>query len=430
MSPNQHLANHPIDQEEVMAYLDGELPVEQATAIAAHLGNCSDCQRLAAELRQVSEALMSWEIEPVSDQINPAIGAALDRSETKEIQPHKIRPRFTPFRRVKLWAWGVPIASLAVLLLFIGVAPRSFSHRAAPVSQMRTFSAAESLTSENKAISGPGVSADSNGMFHGLGDHATNSPVVDQRSIVASPSSPPQGFVATRPPAPMIARTADITLTASDFTKTRAALDDLLRRRQGYMGQLNVNTPTDGSRSLTATLRVPADQLDPALADLRALGRVQSESQSGEEVSAQYVDLEARLQNARNTEQRLTALLSQRTGTLSDVLEVETEASRVRGEIEAMEAEKKLLDTRITFATLNVTISEEFKAQIKMVPDSMGSRFRNAAIDGYQSAVSGLIAFLLFLISAGPSLLLWTAIVFVPIWLLWKRWRRKRAKAA
>ncbi len=228
----------------------------------------------------------------------------------------------------------------------------------------------------------------------------------------------------------MIARTADITITASDFAKTRAALDDLLRRRQGYMGQLNVYTPTEGVRSLTATLRVPADQLDPALADLRTLGRVQSESQSGEEVSAQYVDLEARLQNARNTEQRLTALLSQRTGKLSDVLAVETEASRVRGEIESMEAEKKLLDTRITFATLNVTISEEFKAQIKMVPDSMGSRFRNAAIDGYQSAVNGLIAFLLFLISAGPSLLLWTAIVFIPVWLVWKRWRRKRAKAA
>ena len=228
----------------------------------------------------------------------------------------------------------------------------------------------------------------------------------------------------------MIARTADITLTARDFAKTRTALDDLLRRRQGYMGQLNVNTPTEGSRSLTATLRVPADLLDPALADLRTLGRVQSESQSGEEVSAQYVDLEARLQNARNTEQRLTALLSQRTGKLSDVLAVETESSRVRGEIESMEAEKKLLDTRITFATINVTISEEFKAQIKMVPDSMGSRFRNAAIDGYQSAVSGLIAFLLFLISAGPSLLLWTTIVFFPIWLVWKRWRRKRTKAA
>ena len=127
MSPNQHLAQHPIEQEEVMAYLDGELPVEQATAVAAHLGNCSDCQRIAADLKHVSEALMSWEIEPVSEQISPAIATALDRSETKEVQPHKIRPRISPFRRVKLWVLGVPIAGL-VALLVITTIPR-LAHR-------------------------------------------------------------------------------------------------------------------------------------------------------------------------------------------------------------------------------------------------------------------------------------------------------------
>ena len=400
-----------------MAYLDGELPVEQATSIAVHLGNCSDCQKLATDLKRVSAALMSWEIEPISDQITPTVAAALDRSETKEVQPHKFWSRFSPFRKILLWVFGVPITGL-VALLVVWITLSSKSHRqfelASPKVDRYLGGGLESLAPEDRVSPAPVAKMESKAKT--------------LAEVSTSPS--PAASLATRPPAPMIARTADITLTASDFDKARAALDDLLRRHQGYMGQLNVNTPTDGSRSLVATLRVPADQLESALADLRALGRVQSESQSGEEVSAQYVDLEARLQNARNTEQRLTALLSQRTGKLSDVLEVETEASRVRGEIESMEAEKKLLDTRITFATLNVTISEEFKAQIKMVPDSMGSRFRNAAIDGYQSAVSGLIAFLLFFISVGPSLLLWTAIVFIPIWLLWKRWRRKRAKAA
>jgi Domain of unknown function (DUF4349)/Putative zinc-finger len=416
MRSNPHLAHHPIDQEEVMAYLDGELPVEQATAIAAHLGECSDCQRLAADLKQVSEAMVSWEIEPVGDEIAPAVAAALNRSETKGAQPLTIRPRFSSLRRVKRWALGVPVAAFAVLLFIIAIAPRSRTLQYSNTVPQMYSAAPQPSTMRDKAVLAP----------------PSRMKFRDELLSTASSSAslPPTGSVATRPPAPMIARTADITLTAKDFAKTCAALDDLLRRRQGYMGQLNVNTPTDGVRSLTATLHVPADQLDPALADLRNLGRVQSESQSGEEVSAQYVDLEARLQNARNTEQRLTALLSQRTGKLSDVLEVETEASRVRGEIESMEAEKKLLDARITFATLNVIISEEFKAQMRVVPDSIGSRFRNAAIDGYQSAVSGLIAFLLFLVAYGPSLLLWTAILFIPTWLLWKRLRRKKAKAA
>ncbi len=427
MRSNQHLANHPIDQEEVMAYLDGELPVEQATAVAAHLGSCSDCQRMAADLKQLSEALASWEIEPISDQITPALATALDRSETKEVQPHKIRPRFSSFRRSLLWVFGVPITGL-VALLVVWITLSSRSHKqfelASPKVDRYLGGGLESLAMQDRVSPAPPASLVD-------GQSSPDAKMISKVKSLAEVSTSPSPTVslATRPSAPMIARIADITLTAHDFTKTRAALDDLLRRRQGYMGQLNISTPTEGVRNLTATLHVPADQLDPALADLRTLGRVQSESQSGEEVSAQYVDLEARLQNARNTEQRLTALLSQRTGKLSDVLEVETEASRVRGEIEAMEAKKKLLDRRITFATLNVTISEEFKAQIQMVPGSIGTRFRNAAIDGYQSAVSGLITFLLFLISAGPSLLLWTAIIFLPTWLIWKRWRRNKAKA-
>jgi Domain of unknown function (DUF4349)/Putative zinc-finger len=415
MRSNPHFANHPIDQEEVMAYLDGELPVEQATAVAAHLGECGDCQRLAADLKQVSEALVAWEIEPSSDQITPALATVLDRSETKEAQSHshKIRQRFSSLRKILLWVFGVPITGL-VALLVVWITLSSRSHKqfelARPSIDRYSGGGMRPLALEDRVNPPPTAKMESKAKM--LAEVST--------SLSPAPS------LATRPPAPMIARTAEITITGRDFAKTRAALDDLLRRHQGYMGQLNVLTPTEGARSLTATLRVPADQLDPALGDLRTLGRVQSESQSGEEVSAQYVDLEVRLQNARNTEQRLTALLSQRTGTLSDVLEVETESSRVRGEIESMEAEKKLLDTRITFATLNVTIFEEFKAQMQVVPDSMGSRFRNAAIDGYQSAVSGLITFLLFLVAYGPSLLLWTAIVFLPIWLLWKRGRRKK----
>src|SRR5262249_55176019 len=114
----------------------------------------------------------------------------------------------------------------------------------------------------------------------------------------------------------MIARTAGLTLTTKDFDTARARLEEILKRHGGYIGDLNVNTSSGSARNFSATLRVPSDQLDAALADLRKLGRVETESQNGEEVTSQYVDLEARLTNARNTEERLTALLRDRTGKL------------------------------------------------------------------------------------------------------------------
>jgi len=154
------------------------------------------------------------------------------------------------------------------------------------------------------------------------------------------------------------------------------------------------------------------------------LGRVESESQSGEEVTEQYVDLEARLTNARNTELRLTDLLRQRTGKLSDVLAVEKSIDEVRGSIERMEAEKKNLGNRVDFATLTLRVTEDYKAQMQVLPTSLLTRFQNAAVDGYRGMVDGVAAVLLTLLSYGPSLLLWAALLFFPVRAAWRRLRR------
>jgi hypothetical protein len=225
---------------------------------------------------------------------------------------------------------------------------------------------------------------------------------------------------------PMIARTAQVSLTTRDFDRTRTALEDVLKRHRGYLGQLQVSAPSGAARSMDATLRVPADQLEAALAEIRKLGRVESESQNGEEVTAQFVDLEAHLANARNTEQRLTDLLRERTGKLADVLAVEVEISRVRGEIERMDAEKKSLLKRVDFATLIVSAREDYQAQLNLGASSVATRMRNAAVAGYRSLIESLAAAGVFLLSWGPALLIWAAILFFPARAAWRRWRPRR----
>jgi anti-sigma factor RsiW len=60
--------NHAIEQEELMAYLDGELSAERSAAAVSHLSQCHECQKLASDLRHVSRSLMDWEVEPVLPQ--------------------------------------------------------------------------------------------------------------------------------------------------------------------------------------------------------------------------------------------------------------------------------------------------------------------------------------------------------------------------
>jgi hypothetical protein len=226
---------------------------------------------------------------------------------------------------------------------------------------------------------------------------------------------------------PMIIRSAQLSLITKEFDKARANLEGILKRHRGYVGELKAGGTTGSGRTLTATLRVPADQLDATLTEVKTLGRVESESQSGQDVTSQYVDLQARLSNARNTEQRLTDLLRNRTGKLSDVLQVEQEVDRVRGQIEQMEAERKNMSNQVSYATLNATIAEDYKAQLQVVPPSTSTRLRNAAVEGYRSMADGVVSLALFLLSTGPSLLLWGVVLFLPARLIWKKVRRSFA---
>jgi hypothetical protein len=435
---------HPIAQDELMAYLDGELPTDRATVAVAHLDHCPECQMLAAEFRGVSRQLMTWEVEAPEPVIQPVVLAALEEHEGKSEEKREQKPqrstsssRLASLKSVMMhhWIWA---GAFAVLCVIVGLSLKNRNFELRPMnSEIETLREPKTVQHLRKEqIHGYFTPAtpptDSNGLFNGLGDHAENSFSLDGQPPVDADKAllPDQSAKLQNPSVagPMVVRTAGLSLTTNDFDRARAALDEILKRHHGYVGQLNVSTPTGSGRSFNATLRVPSDQLDATIADLRKLGKVESESQSGEEVTAQYVDLVARLANARHTEDRLTDLLRQRTGKLSDVLAVENEIDRVRGEIERMEAERKNLANQVDFATINATMTEDYKVPLQLAPVSTPSRIRNAAVEGYRAMVESMVGVVLFLFSYGPSLLVWGGILFFPVRAVWRKVRRTFAR--
>lgn len=229
-------------------------------------------------------------------------------------------------------------------------------------------------------------------------------------------------------PAPMIARTVSLSIVVKDFSAARASLDNILARHHGYAAQLTVSTPENAARSFQASLRVPAPELSSALGDFKALGRVENESQSGEEVTQQHADLEQRLKTARDTEERFRSILQQRTGKLEEVLAVEEQIARVRGEIEGMEAELKTLEHRVDFATVDLQLTEEYSARLSSPSASVSNRMHNAFIAGLGNAAATLLGIVLFLEEYGPVLLIWLVILGVPAFFVWRRYRRIRSK--
>lgn len=402
---------HPIAPEELMAYLDGELTANRATATAAHLGECAECQSMVAGFRGVSQILKTWKATPPGSETPPVITTALaeSRPEPNSVSPaqRKWREIFGPRWATLAWAGGVAAVLVVVGALEFQVRPRY-------------------ITLERQVTSDSGADRDHLALRESPGPTSAGKPAETVLLIAPEEKEAATGhdLIAN---GPMIIRSAQLSLITKEFDKARANLEPILKRHHGYVGELKAGGSTGSGRTLNATLRVPADQFDATLTEVKTLGRVESESQSGQDVTSQYVDLQARLSNARNTEQRLTDLLRNRTGKLSDVLQVEQEVDRVRGEIEQMEAERKNMSNQVSYATLNATIAEDYKAQLQVVPPSTSTRLSNAAVEGYRSMADGVVSLALFLLSTGPSLLLWGVVLFLPARLIWKKVRRSFA---
>ena len=131
-----------------------------------------------------------------------------------------------------------------------------------------------------------------------------------------------------------------------------------------------------------------------------------------------------RLANARVTEKRLSQLLQNRTGGVSDVLEVERETARVRTEIEQMEAQRRQFDRRIEYATITLEVVEERKASVDLGPIPIPTRLSRAIADGLSSAMTSTLEVTLIVLRVGPAVLLWTTLLGVPVWWLKRRYAR------
>src|SRR5207253_1956377 len=106
-------------------------------------------------------------------------------------------------------------------------------------------------------------------------------------------------------------------------------------------------------------IKSPGAKYDQAVGSLSSIGKVETVNSQAEDVGEEFVDVSARVSNARRLEERLITLLATRTGKLEDVLAVERELARVREEIERYEGRLRYLRSRVALSSLSVTVHEK-----------------------------------------------------------------------
>ena len=245
------------------------------------------------------------------------------------------------------------------------------------------------------------------------------------------PAAAKSSAVAGLPQERMIVRTVDMELIVHDTAASLESVRALVAEVDGYVASSH-SWHEEGVLAARLTIRVPAGDLETVLEKLRALGQVESESQSSEEVTDEYVDLQARPKNLELAEQELQELLKtrQETGKTEDILEVYRELTNIRGQIEQIKGRMQYLENMTALATINLTLTPDALAQ----PVVIGGWQPQGTV---RDAVRTLIKTVQFLVDASiwiviyiiPTLILLAA-PFVVLALIIRAWRRRRRRAA
>jgi len=238
------------------------------------------------------------------------------------------------------------------------------------------------------------------------------------KSDAADPVMTAQHVDTTTIPASMIVRTGQAQIEVASVDDASTKIRQLAQRLGGYIANSSRQSGKDQIRSATLEVKLPAPRFDEALSGLNPIGTVESTNVTSEDVGEDYVDVSARLANARRLEQRLIDLLAQRTGKLSDVLSVERELARVREEIERYEGHMRFLRSRAALSTLTVTVHE----RAPILDQDIG---HNPIAEAFKSAWRNFVGFIAaFIASLGVIIPL--ALLAVLGWLLYLRYIRQK----
>jgi uncharacterized small protein (DUF1192 family) len=215
---------------------------------------------------------------------------------------------------------------------------------------------------------------------------------------------------------PQVAYSAELTVATREFAHSRASLEEILERHHGYVAKLRMVGEPTGS-ILSATLRIPSSEYRSALTELKGIGQVGHEEEAADEITQQHSELEARLVNAQNEEQRIQRILQNRDDKFIDFGSLERQVGILRGEVERIETERSASRSSVSFANVFFSLREERTS----TAETIGAKLRTAGIGGLNDALDSLSSILLFLAGHGPLLVLWALLIYFPARYFWRR---------
>ena len=207
---------------------------------------------------------------------------------------------------------------------------------------------------------------------------------------------------------PQVIRQAQLTISVASgsFDSKLTELRTLVEQEQGFIAgtaaQSDVTT-NDPIRTGVITFMVPAAKFDETIDLLSKMGQLKNEQISGNDVSAQYVDLQARLANEEAQRDAMLVLLK-RAQTISDIIAVQTQIGQITGQIEELKGQIQYINQNTAYSTITVNMLEAGAPAQVVRQDSWG--FATALSDAAHNFVATINYLVTGLGAIGPILVL------------------------
>jgi hypothetical protein len=227
------------------------------------------------------------------------------------------------------------------------------------------------------------------------------------------------------PLAAKIIYNANLSLIVVDFEEAEVELAKRVKENKGFVAQSDITGVTGEPRNGHWTVRLPVDHFEPFMEAVNKLGVVQTNARDSQsvldtkDVSEEYADVEGRLKNKKAEEERLLKHLDKSTGNLQDILAVERELTRVRGEIEQSQRRLKVLQNLTALATVTIAMHEDRSlAFLDNVRITFAHSLDHLASFGKQIALAA--------VAAVPWLAV-VSIVVISCWPFIRRWTQRKS---
>ncbi|MHC1604995.1 MAG: DUF4349 domain-containing protein [Candidatus Methanofastidiosia archaeon] len=178
-----------------------------------------------------------------------------------------------------------------------------------------------------------------------------------------------------------------ILLEVENFESSQAAVSGIAQATGGWVESSSVYEGDDGRRTGYITIRVPSESFEIVLSELEKYGQVKSEQTFNIDVTEEYIDLEARLENLQAQEERYLELL-EKAQSVEDILKVEVQLERIRGNIESLQGRLNYLESQVEMSRIQINLEEPTKDRGLGIVDA----FRKSG-KAFVSAVIGIIIF-------------------------------------